>query len=112
MGRRGLSAVEWPTVGLLIGCYASWGATGLLIWPSYPLTALVVLGFVVALQSSLQHEVLHGHPTRNALVNEAFVFLPIGLAWPYRRFRTLHLRHHADERLTDPFDDPESYYKA
>src|SRR5690606_31537280 len=29
-----------------------------------------------------------------------------------RRFRALHLRHHADERLTDPFDDPESYYRA
>ena len=38
--------------------------------------------------------------------------LPIGLVWPYRRFKTLHLRHHADERLTDPFDDPESYYRA
>ena len=35
--------------------------------------ALLVLGFIVALQSSLMHEVLHGHPTRNALVNEAFV---------------------------------------
>ena len=66
----------------------------------------------VGLQSSIVHEVLHGHPTRNALVNEAFVFLPIGLVWPYRRFKALHLRHHADERLTDPFDDPESYYQA
>ena len=58
------------------------------------------------------HEVLHGHPTRNARINEAFVFLPIGLVWPFRRFKTLHLRHHADERLTDPLDDPESYYQA
>ena len=58
------------------------------------------------------HEVLHGHPTRNARVNEAFVFLPIGLVWPFRRFKTIHLRHHADERLTDPLDDPESYYQA
>jgi fatty acid desaturase len=38
--------------------------------------------------------------------------LPIGLVWPYRRFKALHLCHHADERLTDPFDDPESYYRA
>ncbi len=70
-----------------------------------------VLAFTVA-AIHVVHEVLHGHPTRNALINEAFVFLPIGLVWPYRRFKTLHLRHHADERLTDPFDDPESYYKA
>ena len=83
-----------------------------LIWPSYPIVALLSSAFIVALQSSLMHEVLHGHPTRNGLVNEAFVFLPIGLVWPFRRFKALHLRHHADERLTDPFDDPESYYQA
>ena len=106
------AAIEWPTVGLAIVCYGLWLAAGLVLWPSYPILALALLTLTVALQSSLTHEVLHGHPTRDALVNEAFVFLPIGLAWPYRRFKTLHLRHHADERLTDPFDDPESYYKA
>jgi fatty acid desaturase len=106
------AAVEWPTVLLAVVCYGAWLAAGLLLWPSHPVLALVLLTFTVALQSSLTHEVLHGHPTRNALVNEAFVFLPIGLVWPYRRFKTLHLRHHADERLTDPLDDPESYYKA
>lgn len=112
VGRRsGWSAVEWPTVGLIIGCYTLWGATGLLIWPNHPVAALLLLGFVVALQSSIMHEVLHGHPTRNVLVNETFVMLPIGLVWPFRRFKALHLRHHADERLTDPFDDPESYYQ-
>jgi fatty acid desaturase len=109
---RRWSGVEWPTLGLIVGCYALWGATGLLIWPAHPVVALVLLGFVVALQSSITHEVLHGHPTRNARINEALVFLPIGLVWPFRRFKALHLRHHADERLTDPFDDPESYYHA
>lgn len=109
---RRAPAVEWPTVLLAVFCYGTWLAAGLLLWPAHPVVALALLAFAVALQSSLVHEVLHGHPTRNALVNEAFVFLPIGLVWPYRRFKTLHLRHHADERLTDPFDDPESYYKA
>lgn len=109
---RRAPAVEWPTVLLAVFCYGTWLAAGVFLWPAYPVTTLAVLAFTVALQSSLVHEVLHGHPTRNALVNEAFVFLPIGLVWPYRRFKTLHLRHHADERLTDPFDDPESYYKA
>jgi fatty acid desaturase len=71
-----------------------------------------VLAVVLALQSSLMHEVSHGHPTRIAWLNEVLVSLPIGLVYPFRRFRTLHLRHHADERLTDPFDDPESYYRA
>jgi len=108
---RGLQ-IEWPTVSLAVGCYAAGFAAGLYLWPSYPALSLIVLAFAVALQSSLIHEVLHGHPTRNAAINEAFVFFSLGLVWPYRRFKTLHLRHHADERLTDPFDDPESYYKA
>ena len=106
------AVVEWPTVALIIGCYGAWLGAGLFLWPSFPIAALVVMVLAVALHSSLVHEVLHGHPTRNALVNEAFVFLPVGLAWPFRRFKTLHLRHHADERLTDPLDDPESYYQA
>jgi fatty acid desaturase len=29
---------------------------------------------------------------------------------PYERFRDTHLAHHRDERLTDPYDDPESNY--
>ncbi|MBZ9867183.1 fatty acid desaturase [Mesorhizobium sp. CA15] len=105
-------AVEWPTVSLTVFCYGAWLATGFLVWPSHPLLALAVLPFILALQSSIMHEVLHGHPTRNARINEAFVFLPIGMVWPFRRFKTIHLRHHADERLTDPLDDPESYYQA
>jgi fatty acid desaturase len=110
--RHRSSKVEWPTVLLIVACYGVWSFAGLVLWPSYPIIALLVLAFAVALQSSLVHEVLHGHPTRNARLNEAFVFLPVGLFWPFRRFKTLHLRHHADERLTDPLDDPESYYRA
>lgn len=106
------AVIEWPTVALIIGCYAAWLGAGFFLWPSLPVVALIVMVLAVALHSSLVHEVLHGHPTRRALVNEALVFLPIGLAWPFRRFKTLHLRHHADERLTDPLDDPESYYQA
>ncbi|RWK00709.1 fatty acid desaturase [Mesorhizobium sp.] len=110
--RSSAPAVEWPTVFLALFCYGAWLAAGFLLWPSYPLLALAALALILALQSSLMHEVLHGHPTRNARINEAFVFLPIGIVWPFRRFKTIHLRHHADERLTDPLDDPESYYQA
>jgi fatty acid desaturase len=113
-GRRRERApvIEWPTVALIAACYATWFGVGFFIYPSYPLAALVLLGLCLALQSSLMHEASHGHPTRKARINELLVGLPIGLVYPFRRFRTLHLRHHADERLTDPFDDPESYYKA
>ncbi|MEQ8297243.1 MAG: fatty acid desaturase [Nitratireductor sp.] len=110
--RGGLGAVEWPTLALIVICYGAWLGIGLLVWPAWPAIAIVLLGIVLALQASLMHEVCHGHPTRNARINEALVFLPLGLVWPYRRFRSIHLRHHADARLTDPFDDPESYYQA
>lgn len=103
---------EWPTIGLIIACYGAWGGAAFYIWPSYPITALLILGVVLAMQSSLMHEASHGHPTRKSWLNELLVGLPIGLVYPFRRFKALHLRHHADERLTDPFDDPESYYQA
>jgi len=110
--RSSKPAIEWPTVVLAFFCNGTWLVAGFFLWPSYPILALAILALTLALQSSIMHEVLHGHPTRNALANEAFVFLPIGLTWPFRRFKTIHLRHHADERLTDPLDDPESYYQA
>ncbi|MDP3897877.1 MAG: fatty acid desaturase [Mesorhizobium sp.] len=110
--RIGATAIEWPTVALIAACYAIWLATGLLVFPTYPAAALLLLGLVLAMQSSLMHEASHGHPTRKSWINELLVGLPVGLVYPFRRFKALHLRHHADERLTDPFDDPESYYKA
>ena len=104
--------IEWPTVALLAACYGLWICAGYLLYATLPFISLVLMGIAVALHSSLQHEVLHGHPTRNARLNEAFVFLPIGIFYPYRSYKRTHLQHHADERLTDPFDDPESYYRA
>ncbi len=103
-------AVEWPTLALVAGCYIVWAlATTVLAGFWLPL-GIVVLTLAVTLHSSLQHEVLHGHPFRSRALNEALVFLPIGLFYPYGRFRDLHLAHHRDERLTDPYDDPESNY--
>lgn len=110
--RRGAPAIEWPTIVLIIATYASWAGASFFLWPDYPILALMVLGILLAMQSSLMHEAAHGHPTRKSWINELLVALPIGLVYPFRRFKALHLRHHADESLTDPFDDPESYYRA
>ncbi|TIR46599.1 MAG: fatty acid desaturase, partial [Mesorhizobium sp.] len=41
-------AVEWPTVFLTLFCYGAWLATGFLLWPSYPLLALVALALILA----------------------------------------------------------------
>jgi fatty acid desaturase len=106
-----MRSVEWPTLALLLGCYVLWA----LVTALYPILgpfAILLLAPLVTLHSSLQHEALHGHPTRSGAVNEALVFLPLGLLFPYRRFKLMHLRHHNDAALTDPYDDPESFYYA
>lgn len=104
--------LEWPTLGLIVLCYGLWLAAGFWLWPLHPALALAVMAVMAALHSSLVHECLHGHPTRNRTLNEALVALPLSLVYPYRRYKATHLAHHNDARLTDPFDDPESYYKA
>jgi len=104
--------VEWKTVGLICLDYGVWALSGLWLWNVAPALALVVMAFAAALHSSLVHECVHGHPTRKRWLNELLVAANLSLIWPYRRFRTLHLRHHHDTQLTDPFEDPESYYKA
>ncbi len=74
-------------------------------WLVLPLGA-----WFVCWQGSLQHEALHGHPTRSATIN-ALVALPSLWLWlPYPLYREFHLTHHGDVGLTDPIDDPESYY--
>jgi fatty acid desaturase len=64
----------------------------------------------LVLHSSLSHEVLHGHPFPSRRASEALVLVQLGLTVPYLRFRDLHLAHHHDARLTDPYDDPETNY--
>ena len=107
-----MQRIEWPTVALIVLCYTFWLLACLLIWPKAPVFALLIMAVMAALHSSLVHECLHGHPTRNRWVNEALVALPLSLIYPYRRYKATHLAHHHDERLTDPIEDPESYYKA
>ena len=104
--------VEWPTLALLVATYLIWGGAvfWLSIW-SVPV-AVVVAGLAVAQQSSLQHEVLHGHPLRWQRLNELLVRPSLNLAIPYGRFRDTHLAHHHDASLTDPYDDPETNFLA
>lgn len=107
--RARTSSIEWPTAALIAACYTVWLAAGLL-QAAAPWLAMPLLVLAIALHSSLQHEAIHRHPTRSAAWNEALVFLPLGLLIPYRRYRETHLAHHVDSRITDPYDDPESFY--
>jgi fatty acid desaturase len=107
---RTASGVEWPTLGMLAATYAlfAFGTTlAASLWLPF---GIVLTALAIAQFSSLQHEVLHGHPFRNRLLNEALVFPALTLTVPYGRFRDTHLAHHHDPVLTDPYDDPESNY--
>mgnify|MGYP000361042673 CR=1 FL=1 len=59
---------------------------------------------------SLQHELIHGHPTRLAWFNQLLGTLPLAVWYPYGVYRDSHLAHHRNHLLTHPEDDPESYY--
>lgn len=101
---------EWPTLALILGVYAAWLGVTLLAAPLTLWIAVPALALALTLHSSLQHEVMHGHPLPSRRLSEALVRPPLGLVVPYRRFRDTHLAHHRDANLTDPYDDPESNY--
>ncbi|MEM6371601.1 MAG: fatty acid desaturase [Pseudomonadota bacterium] len=101
---------EWPTLALLVGVYAVFAGLTLL-GDDLP-TLIVVLGLavIIAQHSSLQHEVLHGHPFKSGWLSDLTVFPALGLFVPYQRFKDTHLAHHYDPNLTDPYDDPETNF--
>jgi fatty acid desaturase len=102
--------IEWPTIALAAVIYAMWFALTL-FWAHLPFwTLTLAAAWTTAWHMSLQHEIIHGHPTRIRWVNNGVGQWPLALWLPFENYRHSHLDHHNDERLTDPLDDPESYY--
>ena len=104
------AAIEIPTMLLIVIVYGGWLAITSVYgrWPLFivaPITALMI-----TLHASVQHEIVHGHPTRWRNVNRLFALMPLSLWLPYECYKHTHHLHHNDKRLTDPRDDPESYY--
>lgn len=103
-------SIEWPTAAVAIVIAGALGAT--LLWGDrlpVPLT-IGVLAVVAAWYNSLQHEIIHGHPTPWPTVNRILGSVPVTVVVPFERYRDTHLAHHRDEFLTDPELDPESFY--
>ena len=101
---------EGPTWLVALGVYGGWMV---LTWHHQTLPWWVVLplgGWVLAWHGSLQHEILHGHPTRWQTVNTGLAVAPLALWLPYALYRSRHLEHHSTAHLTDPAADPESFY--
>ncbi len=105
-----LQKFEWQTIGLIAGCYAAWFLL-ILYGNRLPLGIwIVAMALTVTFYLSIVHEVVHGHPTPYPILNQMLVMLPIGWVFPYERFRDTHMQHHETGDLTDPLDDPESWY--
>jgi fatty acid desaturase len=106
---RGAQQTEWPTV-LAIGAF--WLAyLGTVLFGEHLPTAVTIVVFALlgGFYMSLQHEVIHGHPTRWRLLNRTAVGAPLVLVQPFERYSVAHLAHHASD-ITNPIDDPESFY--
>ena len=109
-GDQTRSAIDLPTIGLAAGIYLIFG---LVTWHAAALPWWLVMaagGCLVCLHGSLQHEVVHGFPTRRRWLNLALIYPSLWLFVPYGLYCDSHLRHHRDERLTTPDEDPESWY--
>lgn len=106
MARR----VEWQTVAVAAGVYGAWaGLLAATPWIGATVAALLMIP-VLVLHSSLQHEIMHGHPFGDRRLNDLLGTPGLGLYLPYGRFAETHLAHHATPDLTEPLADPESYY--
>lgn len=109
--RRSLTwRTEWPTWLLLGAVYGAW--FGIAIHArnlGLPVTASL-LAVVSAWYLSLQHELIHGHPTRSAWINALLGFAPLAVWFPYEIYRRSHLAHHTAVELTHPQHDPESLF--
>lgn len=110
LARSFTGRTQWPTWLLLIAVPGAWFA---LLFYS-PLIGVfwttVLLIPVVVLWMSVQHELLHGHPTAFQWLNKLLGYAPFALWYPYTLYRDSHLEHHRDHDLTLPGIDPESRY--
>lgn len=95
---------------MAVAIYGGWFATTR-FHAVLPLPLLAVAGgWLVAWHGSLQHEVIHGHPTPWRRLNLALALPPLSLWLPFELYRETHVRHHDFEHITDPDRDPESNY--
>jgi fatty acid desaturase len=102
--------LEIPTLLLIFATYAAWLAVTAAYGQWQLLLVAPLAALLISLYSSEQHEIVHGHPTRWYAFNRLLGMVPLTLWLPYDRYRQLHRQHHIDANLTDPLEDPESFY--
>ena len=108
--RTPTARTEWPTWLLIVFVHTSWWGLVLNYQTLGAWLTLPPLVVIVTLYMSLQHEIIHGHPTPWVTFNALLGYLPLAIWCPYPLYRSSHLKHHEDEQLTFPDIDPESRY--
>ena len=104
--------LSWRTLGVacvILGGFVLWSLSfnTLPLWLSAPIGSVLLTWY-----GSLQHETIHGHPTRWRRLNSAIGGFPLSLWVPYAIYRQTHIQHHrqSGRRLTEVGHDPESFY--
>lgn len=105
---KGNLFTELPTWIAIFLVYFLWWIV-LSNFNAIPFAALFLV-FILTFHGSVQHEIIHGHPTRYQGVNDFLAYPPLALWSPYLVYKTSHLKHHEDINLTIPNVDPESYF--
>src|SRR5690349_11169601 len=86
-GSRQRVSIEWPTLLLILSVFAGWLAVTY-FYTLLPLWFVIPTGvLLITLHGSLQHEMVHGHPTRWQDVNRALGMVPLSLWLPFERYR-------------------------
>ena len=112
LGKSFAARTEWPTWLVIVAIYGGWFGVLLLVRTGALALAAATPWLVVlcAWHMSLQHELLHGHPTRLGWLNTALGWPPLAIWFPFAVYRESHMAHHRDEALTVPGIDPETNY--
>ncbi|MCH2547988.1 MAG: fatty acid desaturase [Alphaproteobacteria bacterium] len=100
---------EVPTWIVTICVYSLW-LTLTFYFQAIPWYAMAILApLTIAWHGSLRHEATHNHPI-NRKVATLVGYPPLNLCDPFVLYRESHQRHHRNEHLTDPYEDPESFF--
>lgn len=100
---------EIPTWIVIFSVYGAWLTLTLYfhVIPWYVMAVLAPL--VIAWHGSMRHEATHDHPMSRRVAT-VIGYPPLGLLDPFVLYRESHRKHHRNEYLTDPYEDPESFF--
>src|SRR5471030_2466125 len=85
---------EWRTWLLVPTVYAAWWLAVVAHHALGQVAGSLLLILATCWFTSLQHELIHGRPSRNRRVNRLMGVVPLAVWYPYELYRHSHLAHH------------------